>query len=84
MIRAARIEPVQRAAETLLEEHVKRWKLAEVVPSDGGTSVLEYLIRSKDPEVGATLIDAFRARGDPDIVAVEFRSLPGLKPGGQP
>ncbi len=84
LIRAARIEPVQRAAETLLEERVKRWKLAEVVPSDGGTSVLEYLIRSKDPEVGAALIDALRTRADPDIVAVEFRSLQGLKPGERP
>lgn len=84
LIRAARIEPVQRAAEALLEEHVKRWKLAEIVPAEGGTSVLEYLIRSKNEAIGATLIDALRARKDPDIVTVEFRSLQGLTPGKRP
>jgi Domain of unknown function (DUF4956) len=84
LIRAARVEPAQRATESVLEEHVKRWKLAEVVPSDGGTSVLEYLIRSKDEAVAAALIDALRARAGPDIVTVEFRSLQGLKQGKQP
>lgn len=84
LIRAARIESVQRAAETLLEQHVKRWKLAEIAPADGGTSVLEYLIRSKNEAIGATLIDALRARNDPDIVTVEFRSLRGLTPGKRP
>lgn len=84
LIHAARIESVQRAAETLLEEHVKRWKLAEIAPADGGTSVLEYLIRSKNEAIGATLIDALRARNDPDIVTVEFRSLRGLTPGKRP
>jgi hypothetical protein len=81
LIRVARLEPAQRVAESLLEEHVKRWKLAEIVPSGGGTSTLEYLIRSTDDAVGATLIDALTARGGPDVLAVEFRSLEGLKQG---
>src|SRR3989442_4611143 len=45
LIRAARPEPAQRVAEALLDEHAKRWKLAEIVPSDGGTSTFEYLVR---------------------------------------
>src|SRR6059036_915071 len=35
LIRAARPEPAQRVAEALLDEHAKRWRLAEIVPSDG-------------------------------------------------
>ena len=69
-------------AEGLLDEQVKRWKLAEIVPSHGGTSTLEYLIRLKDDETAAALVDALKAQGAPDIVAAEFRSLRGLK-GGQ-
>jgi len=74
-IRAARLEPAQRVVEALLEEQVKRWKLAEIVPSDHGISTLEYLIRVKDAAVAAALPDALKARGAPDIVAAEFRSL---------
>src|SRR5438105_1321682 len=82
LIRAARVEPAQRVAEGLLEEQVKRWKLAEIVPSHGGTATLEYLIRLKDDGIAAALVDALKAQGAPDIVAAEFRSLRGLK-GGQ-
>jgi Domain of unknown function (DUF4956) len=74
-IRAARLEPAQRVVEALLEEQVKRWKLAEIVPSDHGISTLEYLIRVKDAAVAAALPDALKARGAPDIVAAEFRPL---------
>ena len=74
-IRAARLEPAQRVVEALLEEQVKRWKLAEIIPSDHGISTLEYLIRVKDAAVAAALPDALKARGAPDIVAAEFRSL---------
>src|SRR5437667_10080071 len=82
LIRAARVEPAQRVAEGVLDEQVKRWKLAEIVPSHGGTSTLEYLIRLKDDGLAAALVDALKAHGAPDIVAAEFRSLRGLK-GGQ-
>src|SRR5256886_17477243 len=83
LIHAARLEPARRVAEALLDERAKRWKLAEVVPTDGGTSTLEYLIRLKDEAVVATLVDALKVRGAPDIVAAEFRSLRGLKAGGE-
>src|SRR5256886_14506876 len=55
VIHAARLEPAQRVAEALLDDQVKRWKLAEIVPSDRGTSTLEYLIRVKDDTVAAAL-----------------------------
>ncbi len=81
LIRAARPEPAQRVAEALLDEHAKRWKLAEIVPSDGGTSTFEYLVRLKDDGVAAALVGALKAEGAPDIVAAEFRSLRGLERG---
>jgi len=83
LIHAARLEPARRVAEALLDERAKRWRLAEVVPTDGGTSTLEYLVRLKDEAVVGTLVDALKVRGAPDIVAAEFRSLRGLKPGGE-
>jgi len=53
------------------------------VPTDGGTSTLEYLVRLKDEAVVATLVDTLKAQGAPDIVAAEFRSLRGLKREGK-
>src|SRR2546427_5931521 len=81
LIHAARLEPAQRVAEALLDDQAKRWKLAEIVPSDRGTSTLEDLIPVKDDTVAAALVDDLKAQGAPDIVAAEFRSLRGLKPG---
>jgi len=81
LIHAARLESAQRVVEALLDDHAKRWKLAEIVPSDRGTSTLEYLIRVKDDAVAAALVDDLKAQGAPDIVAAEFRSLRGLTPG---
>ncbi len=81
LIRAARPEPAQRVAEALLDEHAKRWKLAEIVPSDGGTSTFEYLVRLKDDGVAAALVGALKAEGAPHIVEAEFRSLRGLERG---
>src|SRR6058998_2053284 len=81
LIRAARPEPAQRVAEALLDEHAKRWKLAEIVPSDGGTSTFEYLVRLKDDGVAAALVGALKAEGAPHIVEAQFRSLRGLERG---
>ena len=81
LIHAARLESAQRVVEALLDDHAKRWKLAEIVPSDRGTSTLEYLIRVKDDAVAAALDIDLKAQGAPDIVAAEFRSLRGLTPG---
>ncbi len=79
LIHAARLDPAQRVTEALLEEQVKRWKLAEIVPSDRGTATLEYLVRLKDDAVAAALLDSLKAQGAPHIVAAEFRSLRGLE-----
>jgi hypothetical protein len=82
LVRAARLPPAQQAAEALLDERTKRWKLAGVVPADGGTHMLEYLVRVKDDGRVTALIEALKDRGAPDIVTAEFRSLRGLEPSG--
>jgi hypothetical protein len=81
LIHTIRLKPAERVAEGLLDEHTKRWKLAEIVPGEGGASTLEYLIRLKNERLAATLVDALKARGAPDIVGAEFRSLRGLERG---
>lgn len=81
VIRAARRAPAQQAAETLLDEHAERWRLASVVPGDGDDAMLEYLIRLKDEGRVAALLGAIRALGAPDVADVEFRSLRGLESG---
>lgn len=81
LIHATRLEAAQQVAEALLEEKARRWKLADIAPGEGGASTLEYLIRLKDERLAAALVDALKARGAPDIVTAEFRSLRGLHQG---
>lgn len=82
LVHAAQAEPAQRVAEAVLEDQVQRWKLAEILPAEGGGggghSTLEYLVRLKEESLAATVLDTLRARGAPHIVAVEFKSLKGL------
>lgn len=80
LIEAAERTPAQGIAEALLERHVKRWKLAEVVTSDRGTQTLEYLVRIKDDAVGTRLVEDLRGQEASSILTVEFRSLRGLGP----
>lgn len=81
LIHTARVKAAQRVAEAVLDEQAKRWKLADIVPGEGGVTTLEYLIRLKDERLAATLVDALKTRGAPDITAAEFRSLKGLERG---
>lgn len=80
VIEATQRQPAQGIAETLLERHVKRWKLAEVVASDHGTATLEYLVRIKDDAVGTSLVADLKGHEAEGILAAEFRSLRGLGP----
>jgi hypothetical protein len=80
LVQAARLAPAQQAAEALLDERTKRWKLAGVTPAAGETHMLEYLVRMKDDGRVTALIEALKDRGAPDVVHAEFRSLRGLEP----
>ena len=80
LVHATQLEAAQRAAEAALDDHAKRWKLAEILRATGGRATLEYLIRLKDDSLAATLLDALKTRGAPHVVAAEFKTLRGLKP----
>jgi len=69
----------QQAVEAIFEEQTKRWKLTEILPGEGGTSTLEYLVRLKDEVEAGAFLDSLQRRGAPSVAAAEYRSLQGLK-----
>lgn len=81
LVHASEPKQGQQAAEAVFEEQTKRWKLTEILPGEGGVSTLEYLVRPKEEVEAGVLLDELKRRGAPSIVAAEFRSLRGLKPG---
>jgi hypothetical protein len=75
MVYAPEVGPAQAVVEALLPTLTARWSLAEVLPGDGETSILEYLVRLRDDVSAGALLDAIRAQGGPSIRAAEIRSL---------
>lgn len=69
----------QPVVEQVFEDQTQRWRLAELLPSVGGTTTLEYMVRLKDDVEAGALLDELKRRGAPSVVAAEFRSLRGLK-----
>jgi uncharacterized protein DUF4956 len=69
----------QPAVEQVLENQTKRWRLAELLPSVGGTTTLEYMVRLNDDVTAGALLDELKRLGAPSVVAAEYRSLRGLK-----
>lgn len=69
----------QLVVEPILEDRTKRWRLAEILPDEGGASTLEYLVRLKDDVEAAGFLDQLQRDGAPAVVAAEYRSLRGLK-----
>jgi len=72
-------KPAQQAVEAIFEEQTKRWRLTEILPGEGGTSTLEYLVRLKDDVEAGAFLDSLQRRGAPSVAAAEYRSLQGLK-----
>ncbi|MGH7644476.1 MAG: DUF4956 domain-containing protein [Gemmatimonadales bacterium] len=79
LVHATKLEPAQKAVEQVVGRAAERWRLAEVVPGEGGVSTLEYLVRLKDTFDMAALLDLLKSRGGGHILAAEFKSLRGLK-----
>lgn len=79
IVQAKAVGITQRLVETLLERMCFRWRLAEIVPGDASTSVLEYLVRLREEYTPGELLDAIRADGGTHVLAAEIRSLSGLK-----
>lgn len=79
LLHATAPDEAQRAAEAILDEETRRWRLAEIVPAGAGRSTLEYLVQLKDLGAAGTLLAALKAGTAPHVAAAEFRSLRGLK-----
>jgi Domain of unknown function (DUF4956) len=80
VVHATELEAAQHKLEAVLKERTSRWKLAELKPGDGGPATLEYLVRLEEDETRpATLLAELKARGAPQVVAAEYRSLKGMR-----
>ncbi len=78
MVYTGDVEQTQGAVEAVLAEACIRWQLAEILPGEGGVSVLEYLVRPRENITEARLLSAVRASSPDDIRAAELRSLKKL------
>ena len=69
----------QPVVEQVFENQTKRWRLAELLPSGGGTTTLEYMVRLNDDVEAGALLEEIKRLGAASVVAAEYRSLRGLK-----
>lgn len=81
LVHASDPKAAQLAIEPMLEDRTKRWRLTEILPDEGGSSTLEYLVRIKDDVEAGAFLDELQRRGAPSVVAAEYRSLRGMKRG---
>jgi hypothetical protein len=65
----------QTAVEGPLNEMTVRWRLAEIIPGQEGTSVLQYLVRLKPSVQAGLMLDRIRDEGGDAVQAAELRSL---------
>jgi hypothetical protein len=65
----------QEAVEGPLNDMTVRWRLAEIIPGQEGTSVLQYLVRLKPGVKAGVMLDAIRKEGGEYVQAAELRSL---------
>lgn len=79
LVHAVAAAAAQEVVEPALDTLASRWKLAEILPSGEGRSVLAYLARLDGPTAQGSLIDQLR-RATPEVIeAAELRSLASLK-----
>lgn len=78
MVYTGDVEGSQAAVETVLAQACIRWQLAEILPGEGGVSVLEYLVRPRETMTESRLLSAVRASSPDSIQAAELRSLKKL------
>ncbi|MEZ4417809.1 MAG: DUF4956 domain-containing protein [Gemmatimonadota bacterium] len=79
IVHAQWVAMAQKVVDTNLARMAFRWRLAEIVPADASTSVLEYLVRLKEEHTPGELLDCIRQEGGRHILAAEIRALSGLR-----
>jgi len=65
----------QKVVEGPLKDMAVRWRLAEIIPGQEGTSVLQYLVRLKPGVRPGLMLDTIRKEGGDHVQAAELRSL---------
>lgn len=78
IVHAEQLVGAQSVVEEILGRMATRWELAEILPGAGTTSVLEYLIRLKDDETPARVLELLKSAPGRQVLAAEFRSLEGM------
>jgi len=73
------VEEAQRFATALLDEHAKKWQVAEVTRDGDGTSVIEFDLRLRKSVDLAAFIRELE-RGDPHVTRVELLKSKSKKP----
>ncbi len=78
IVHAEQLVGAQVLVDEILAQMARRWELAEILPSSGATSVLEYLVRMKSGESPARLLELLQSAPGKQVLAAEYRSLEGL------
>jgi len=78
IVHAEQLVGAQSVVEEILGRMAMRWDLAEILPGAGTTSVLEYLVRLKEEESPARLLELLKSAPGRRVLAAEYRSLEGL------
>jgi hypothetical protein len=68
-VHAADDIPTRRAVDDVLKEHAKRWTLESDDPGPDGLPTLTYEVRLKKRSAPPALLDALRARLEPELAA---------------
>lgn len=78
IVHSDQVVGAQTLVEEILGQMAVRWELAEILPSAGTASVLEYLIRLKKGESATRLMELLQSAPGRQVLAAEYRSLEGL------
>jgi hypothetical protein len=78
IVHAEQLVGAQSVVEEILGRMAIRWDLAEILPGAGTTSVLEYMIRLKEEESPARVLELLKSAPGRQVLAAEYRSLEGM------
>jgi hypothetical protein len=78
IVYADQLVGAQALVEEILAQMATRWELAEILPGVGTSSALEYLIRLRQDETPARLLELLQNAPGRQVRAAEYRSLEGL------
>jgi hypothetical protein len=78
IVHAEQLVGAQALVEEILSQMSLRWELAEILPGAGTSSVLEYLVRLREEETPARLLELVKSAPGRQVQAAEYRSLEGM------